>query len=85
MLLPRGAEALGVSVAFVIAASLLDGTHTLSVVQKALPVHYWQNWTNLVDSSDPAHLTSGIVAQIATIALAGGVALLVLCRRDPAA
>jgi ABC-2 type transport system permease protein len=53
MLLPHGAEALGTAVTFVIAASILNGGHTLDAVQKALPVHYWQDWTHLFDPSAP--------------------------------
>jgi ABC-2 type transport system permease protein len=85
MLLPRGAEALGVAVGFVIAASILNGDHTLDAVQKALPVHYWQDWAALFDSSGTAHLGTGIAVQIATIGVATCVAVLVLLRRDPAA
>ena len=85
MLLPRGAEALGIAVAFVIAASILNGEHALDTVQIVLPVHYWQDWTQLFASSGTAHLGTGIVVQIATIVVATCVAVLVLLRRDPAA
>jgi ABC-2 type transport system permease protein len=69
----------------VIAASLLNGAHALSAVQKVLPVHYWQDWTQLFASSGTAHLGTGIVVQIATIVVATCAAALVLLRRDPAA
>ncbi|AIA07517.1 hypothetical protein ACFU90_06055 [Streptomyces noursei] len=48
-------------------------------------MHYWQDWTHLFDPSGTAHLGTGIVAQVATITLATGTAVLVLLRRDPAA
>jgi ABC-type transport system involved in multi-copper enzyme maturation permease subunit len=85
LLLPRGAEALGVTVAFVVVASILNGQSALHPLAVVLPVHYWQNWAHLFDPAGTAHLAIGIVAQIATITLATGVAVLVLLRRDPAA
>jgi ABC-2 type transport system permease protein len=69
----------------VIAASILNGDDTLAAVQKVLPVHYWQVWTSLFDSSGTTHLGTGIAVQIGTIIVAAGVAVLVLIRRDPAA
>jgi ABC-2 type transport system permease protein len=84
-LLPRNAEALGVAIAFVIAASILNGDHTLATLQKVLPVHYWQDWTHLLTAPGTAHLDTGIAVQITTILLATCVAALVLRRRDPAA
>ncbi|MFB7597173.1 ABC transporter permease [Streptomyces sp. NPDC056160] len=85
LLLPRGVEALGTAVAFVIAASLFNGAHALHTVQVVLPVHYWQDWTHLFDPSGTAHLGTGIVVQVATIVVATCSAVLVLLRRDPAA
>jgi ABC-2 type transport system permease protein len=85
LLLPRGAEALGVTVAFVVVASILNGQSALHSVAVVLPVHYWQNWAQLFDPSGTAHLGTGTVSQLATILLATGVAVLVLLRRDPAA
>lgn len=85
VLLPRGAEALGVSIALVVAASMFNGVKALHAVEVVLPVHYWQRWTDLFDPSRTAHLATGVMAQIITIVVAAGVALLVLHRRDPAA
>ncbi|OIJ98967.1 hypothetical protein BIV25_10665 [Streptomyces sp. MUSC 14] len=85
LLLPRGIEALGAVVVFVIAAGILNRAHALHAVQVVLPVHYWQDWTHLFDPSGTAHLGTGIVAQVATITLATCAAVLVLVRRDPAA
>ena len=44
LLLPRGAEALGAAIAFVVVASILNGQSALHAVAVVLPVHYWQNW-----------------------------------------
>jgi ABC-2 type transport system permease protein len=85
VLLPRGAEALGAAVAFVVAASVLNGQSALHSVVVLLPVHYWQNWAPLFDRSTPVDLVTGPLAQLATIVLATGIAGLVLRRRDPAA
>lgn len=85
LLLPRGAEALGAAVAFVVVASILNAQSALHTVTVILPVHYWQDWTGLFDAAGGAHLGIGAVAQITTIALATGIAVLVLMRRDPAA
>ena len=82
-LLLRGAEAHGVAVAFVVVASILKGQSALHALAVLLPVHYWQNWTHLFDPAGTAQLGTGI--QVATIALATGLAVLVLLRRDPAA
>ncbi|MEU7875526.1 ABC transporter permease [Dactylosporangium sp. NPDC049140] len=90
LLLPRGAEAVAVAIAFVVVASILNGQATsrgglLHAVAVALPVHYWQDWPALFDPSAPAHLGPGAAVQLATVAIAAGVAALVLRRRDPAA
>lgn len=85
LLLPRGAEALGAAVGFVVAASILNGSPVLRAVQVVLPVHYWQDWTHLFDPGGTARLGTGIACQLATTVLAAGVSVLVLLRRDPAA
>lgn len=85
LLLPRGAEALGAAVAFVVAASILNGQSSLHALAVILPVHYWQNWADLFTPAGTARLGTGIAVQIASIALAAGLAVLVLWRRDPAA
>lgn len=83
--LPRGAEALGCAVAFVVVASILNGQPALHDVAVVLPVHYWQSWTPLFDPAGTARLAAGALAQAATVAVAVGVAVLVLLKRDPAA
>ncbi len=85
LLLPRGAEALGAAVAFVVLASILNDQSALHALAVLLPVHYWQNWIHLFDSAGTAQLGTGILSQVATIAVATGLAGLVLLRRDPAA
>ena len=85
LLLPRGAEALGAAIAFVVVASILNGQSALHTVTVILPVHYWQTWTHLFGPAGATSLGTGTVSQIATITLATGTAVLVLMRRDPAA
>ncbi len=85
LLLPRGAEALGVTVAFVVVASIINGQSTLHPLAVVLPVHYWQNWPPLFTPAGTADLGIGITSQLATITVATAVAILVLLRRDPAA
>jgi ABC-2 type transport system permease protein len=86
-MLPGPAEALGASVAFVVVSNILDGRASLHALATALPVHYWQRWTQLLDGSAGANggLATGIAAQAAAIAIAIGLAWAVLTRRDPAA
>jgi ABC-2 type transport system permease protein len=85
LLLPRGAEALGASTAFVVVTSILNGQSALHALAVLLPVHYWQNWTQLFTPTGTAPLSGGILCQLATITVATGLAVLVLLRRDPAA
>jgi ABC-2 type transport system permease protein len=83
--LQPGKCSVGAAIAFVIAASILNGDHFLVAVQKVLPVHYWQDWTQMFAPGGTAHLGTGIVDQVATIVLATCVATVALLRRDPAA
>ncbi|GIF47276.1 ABC-2 type transport system permease protein [Asanoa ferruginea] len=85
LLLPRGAEAVAAAVAFVVAASILNGQPALHAVAVILPVHYWQNWVGLLESDHATGMGTGIVVQIATVAVCATACLLVLRRRDPAA
>lgn len=85
LLLPHGAEALGAAIAFVVAASILNGQQALHALAVILPVHYWQDWAALFDPKGAAHLGAGTVTQLATIVITTGLASLVLARRDPAA
>ncbi|GAA3302650.1 ABC transporter permease [Dactylosporangium vinaceum] len=96
VLLPRGAEAVAITIGFLVAASILNGQadpdggvlHTIAV---ALPVHYWQSWPQLLERAGSPDVTSlpsmatGAVAQVATIAVSVALAVLVLRHRDPAA
>jgi len=83
--LPRGAEALGASIAFVVVASILNAQSSLRAVAVVLPVHYWQNWLALFEPGAHVDLVDGVVAQLATVAVSCLVAVLVRRRRDPAA
>jgi ABC-2 type transport system permease protein len=83
LLLPHGAEALGASLALVIAGSILSAhRHDLAAI---LPMYYWQDWAALFEPAGAAHLGTGIAVQAAAITAAVGVSVLVLLRRDPAA
>jgi ABC-2 type transport system permease protein len=84
LLLPGPAEALGASVAFVVIANILDGQASLHAVAAALPVHYWERWTHLLEGGG-AGLATGLAVQAAATAIALGAAWLVLACRDPAA
>lgn len=84
LLLPGPAEALGVSVAFVVITNILDGQASLHALNALLPVHYWQRWTHLLDSTS-AGLATGLAVQAAAIAIALAIAWTVLTLRDPAA
>ena len=81
LVLPGPAEALGVSVALVVIANILDGRGSFDV---ALPVHYWQRWTELFAGSTGG-LGAGLAVQAASVAIALAFAWMVLIRRDPAA
>lgn len=85
LLLPRGAEALAATIAFVVLASVLNGQPGLHAVTVVLPVHYWQNWARLFDPAGATGLWSGDLVQLLwiTACIVGGWA--VLRRRDPAA
>jgi ABC-type transport system involved in multi-copper enzyme maturation permease subunit len=85
LLLPRGAEAVAAAVAFVVAASILNGQPALHAVAVVLPVHYWQNWVALFEPDQATSIGTGILVQVATVALCAALCLAVLRRRDPAA
>jgi ABC-2 type transport system permease protein len=83
LLLPHGAEALGVSIAFVVAGTIVSAhEHDVAVL---LPMYYWQDWAALFAPTGTAELAAGIACQVAAIAIAVGVSVLVLLIRDPAA
>jgi len=85
LLLPRGAEALAVAVAFVVTASIVNGQSALHVVAVALPVHYWQNWVGLFDPAGASEMWLGVVVQVAWIVGCIAGCWAILGRRDPAA
>jgi ABC-2 type transport system permease protein len=85
LLLPRGAEALAAAIGFVVIASVLNGQGALHAVAVILPVHYWQDWVGLLDSSGAARLGPGAAVQVATILLCVVACWAILRRRDPAA
>jgi ABC-2 type transport system permease protein len=85
LLLPRGAEALAVAIAFVVVASILNGQGATHAVAVLLPVHYWQNWVGLFDPAGATGMGLGTAVQLATIALCVAACWVILRRRDPAA
>lgn len=85
LLLPRGAEALAVAVAFVVVASILNGQAVLHAVAVTLPVHYWQNWVGLFDPAGASGLGLGAAVQAGWIAGCVAACWVILRRRDPAA
>jgi ABC-type transport system involved in multi-copper enzyme maturation permease subunit len=85
LLLPRGAEALAVSIGFVVVASILNGQSALHPLAVALPVHYWQDWVGLFDRAGVSSLGSGVLVQLAWTAGCVAACRLILRHRDPAA
>jgi ABC-2 type transport system permease protein len=85
LLLPRGAEALGAAIAFVVVTGIVNAQPSLHAVAAFLPVHYWQNWTTWFEPAGRPVLGIGTAVQTATILICIGVCAAVLRRRDPAA
>lgn len=84
LLLPRAAEALGVSVAFVVVSNILDGQPSVRGVASALPVHYWGRWAELFDDTS-AGLATGLAVQLTAVVVVLAAGWVMLARRDPAA
>lgn len=86
LLLPRAVEAVAVSIAFLIGATMIDGVRALHGLVVVLPIHYWMRWTELFDPHPRAgDLVLGLAVQGAATALAIATAHALLGRRDPAA
>jgi ABC-2 type transport system permease protein len=89
LLLPRSAEALGITLAFLVGSAVLDNVRSLHAVVAALPVHYWLRWTSLFSGGGGGGggggLAIGLAVQSATVAVVMAAACLILARRDPAA
>lgn len=84
LLLPRSAEALGISLAFLVGSAILDNVRSLYAIVAALPVHYWLRWTSLFHGGGGG-LVLGLAMQSATVAVVMAAAYAILARRDPAA
>jgi ABC-2 type transport system permease protein len=84
LLLPRSAEALGISLAFVVGSAVLDNVRSLHAVVAVLPVHYWLRWTSLFQTGGGG-LALGLAVQAATVVVVMAAAYAILARRDPAA
>lgn len=86
LLLPRSAEALGITIAFVVGSALLDNVRSLHAIVVILPVHYWLRWTSLFGGGGGGGgLALGLAVQAATVAVVMAAAYAILARRDPAA
>ena len=86
LLLPRSAEALGITLAFLVGSAVLDNIRSLHAVVAALPVHYWLRWTSLFGGGGAGGgLALGLAVQSATVLVVMAAACLILARRDPAA
>jgi ABC-2 type transport system permease protein len=84
LLLPRSAEALGISLAFLVGSAVLDNVRSLHAIIAVLPVHYWLRWTSLFQAGGRG-LAVGLAVQAATAAVVMAAAYTILARRDPAA
>jgi ABC-2 type transport system permease protein len=84
LLLPRSAEALGISLAFLVGSAVLDNVRSLHAIIAVLPVHYWLRWTSLFQGGGRG-LALGLAVQTTTVAVVMATACAVLARRDPAA
>jgi ABC-2 type transport system permease protein len=83
LVLPGSAEALGVSLAFIVVSSIADGQRFLPGLTSALPVHFWQRWPRLLDG-DTHGVAAGLGAQLAAMVVVLAVAGALTSRRDPA-
>ena len=84
LLLPRPAEALGITLAFLVGSAFLDNVRSLHDIVVILPVHYWLRWTGLFQGGDGG-LALGLAVQAPTVAVVMAAAYAILARRDPAA
>lgn len=87
LLLPRPAEALGITLAFLVGSAILDNVRSLHAIVAVLPVHYWLRWTSLFQSGGGGGggLGLGLAVQSITVAVVMAAAYAILARRDPAA
>lgn len=84
LLLPRPAEALGATVAFLVGSVLIDNVRAVHDLAVVLPVHYWPRYAGLFQGGDGG-LALGLAVQGATVAVVMTAAWAILARRDPAA
>jgi ABC-type transport system involved in multi-copper enzyme maturation permease subunit len=84
LVLPGPAEALGASIALIVAANLVDGQPSLDTVSAALPVHYWGRWAHLLDGTR-AGLATGLAVRAVWALAALAIARLAIARGDPVA
>jgi hypothetical protein len=84
LLLPRSAEALGITLAFLVGSAILDNVKPLHAIVALLPVHYWLRYTDLFQGGGGG-LALGLAVQSLTVVVVMAAAYAILTRRDPAA
>ena len=84
LLLPRSAEALGITLAFLVGSVVIDDVKSVHDLVVILPVHYWPRYAGLFQGGDGG-LALGLAVQAATVAVVMAAAYAILARRDPAA
>lgn len=84
LLLPRSAEALGLTLAFLVGSTIIDNVKPVHDLVVILPVHYWQRYAGLFQGTDSG-IVLGLAVQAATVVVVLTAACAILIRRDPAA
>jgi ABC-2 type transport system permease protein len=84
LLLPRSAEAMGITLAFLVGSVIIDNVGSVHDLVVILPVHYWPRYTGLFQGGDGG-IALGLAVQAATVAVILAAAYAILARRDPAA
>jgi ABC-2 type transport system permease protein len=84
LLLPRSAEALGITLAFLVGSAIINSVKAVHDLVVILPVYYWQRYTDLFQGRDGG-IALGLAVQAATVVVVMVAAYAILARRDPAA
>jgi ABC-2 type transport system permease protein len=84
LLLPRSAEAMGITLAFLVGSVIIDNVRSVHDLVVILPVHYWPRYVGLFQGGDGG-IALGLAVQAATVVVILAAAYAILTRRDPAA
>ncbi len=84
LLLPRSAEALGITLAFLVGSVIMDNVKSVHDLVVVMPVHYWPRYTGLFQGGGGG-IALGLAVQAATVVAILAAAYAILTRRDPAA